>query len=257
MRLIVSHPCVWKDYDLKVKMVDDDGQFVISPSQFFDAHFFHDLPVRIEIDMTMAEGDFFQLGSFFKGLYSKYGRNYCLRLEIHPLLLEKLGCSLVANAIASVKECSIHKPFDGAATKFSSQLYEIICARLDECNTLQKVSFYDSVDLSSIDPESFGACFSRLQCVTLYETGLTTQHLNKLFEYTAHSHMIKEFRCDAHLSEVDEDLLAEAMGGMHAVQLYDSGLRKGHIVSLMKCVIRCQSIRKLDLTDNDLSQVDP
>ena len=68
MRLIVSHPCLWKDNDLKVKMVDKDGHFIISPSQFFAAHFFRDLPVRISVRMSMIEGDVCQLRMIFECL---------------------------------------------------------------------------------------------------------------------------------------------------------------------------------------------
>ena len=122
--------------------------------------------------------------------------------------------------------------------------------------TVQELILHD-VDLSEVDGATLGAAVSTMRVVRLTGTKLTTVQNEELLKRSLQSGCIQDLALSWNdLSVVDGATLGAAVSIMRVVRLKNTKLRTVQIEELLKRLMQSSCIRDLNLSSNDLSEVD-
>jgi len=121
---------------------------------------------------------------------------------------------------------------------------------------LKKINGLDSVNLSSVKPGLFAKGLTKLEDVTLGDTGITNHQKQALFREMCLNNKLKSLDFYSNnLSSVEPGLFARAINRLESVNLCETDITDDQKQALFTAMSQNSQLKKLDLSGNSLSYV--
>jgi len=179
------------------------------------------------------------------------GDSKLTNLNLDSCNLSSVDSETIARVVAKLEEVVL------SFTELTSQQCQAIFRFASGDSKLKKLDLF-SCNLSSVDPETMARVVAKLEEADLETTELTSQQCKAIFRCAAGDTNLKDLNLsECVLSSVDPEILARVVAKLVGVEMAATELSNQQCQAIFRCAAGDTKLNTLNLSDCDLSSVDP